>query len=194
MIRRHMDIMQYEPALKEILDHRLFQSMAAYRHHADISCLEHTLLVAEIVFTTAKRWQLDYISATRGALLHDFYLYDWHTDSPGLHGVRHPRMSLNNAVSVFSLNEIEKNAILRHMWPLTPIPPRYPESLLVSVADKVSSYREYRRSTREMVSRILPRSVVKTLIVKKSSTETRRTVSPAAVSVLPASVSSRLPV
>lgn len=116
--------------------------------------MEHSLLVAGMVYTAAKRWNLDHISATRGALLHDFYLYDWHTGGPGLHGFRHPEIAMRNAERYFELNRIERNAILRHMWPLTPIPPRYPEALLVSLADKVSSYREYQQLIRRFYRRI----------------------------------------
>ena len=81
---------------------------------------------------------LDAISAARGALLHDFFFYDWRTDGPGLHGFRHPAIARENARSRFALNAIEEDAILRHMWPLTPVPPRYAESVLVCVADKLA--------------------------------------------------------
>jgi len=154
------ELMFSEPGLQDILKNRVFQSMAGFRHHGEISCLAHTLQVGEIVYSTARRWNLDYISATRGALLHDFYLYDWHIDSPGLHGLKHARIALENAGQFFDLNEIEQNAILRHMWPLTPIPPRYPESLLVSLADKVSSYREYRRIVRTLFLQLGRRAVL----------------------------------
>jgi len=31
---------------------------------------------------------------------------------------------------------VERDCILRHMWPLTPVPPRYLESLIVCLTDK----------------------------------------------------------
>lgn len=130
--------------LAEVLENGWFLSMDRFLHHGRVTCLEHTLSVAALTYSLAKRVQLDYISATRGALLHDFYLYDWHTDSPGLHGFKHPSISLHNASQCFDLNAIEKNAILRHMWPLTPIPPKYPESILVSLADKAVTLNDYR--------------------------------------------------
>jgi uncharacterized protein len=136
--------MKREAWLAEVLENAWFLSMDMYRHHGQVSCLEHTLSVAALTYSLAKRAKLDFISATRGALLHDFYLYDWHTDSPGLHGFKHPYISLRNASQQFTLNAIEQNAILRHMWPLTPIPPKYPESLLVSLADKAVTFKDYR--------------------------------------------------
>ncbi len=134
--------------IRKILEHEKFVSMDQYRHHGDVSCLQHSLAVAEIVFETSVRKGLDFISATRGALLHDFYLYDWHTDSPGLHGFKHPYISKRNAETYFNLNKIEANIILRHMWPLTPIPPKYSESRLVSLADKKVTYKDYRRDVK----------------------------------------------
>ena len=131
--------------LREIMDHEKFLSMGEFRHHGNVSCLQHSLSVAEIVYAISLKKGLDFISATRGALLHDFYLYDWHTDSPGLHGFKHPYISKTNAEKYFKLNKIEINTILRHMWPLTPIPPKYPESRLVSFADKKATYQDYRR-------------------------------------------------
>ena len=74
----------------------------------------------------------------RGALLHDYFLYDWHNkeQSPGLHGFKHPYIALKNAEEDYDLNDIEKNIILRHMFPLVPIPPRCKEAWIVCVADK----------------------------------------------------------
>ena len=60
-----------------------------------------------------------------------------------------------NADRDFGLNEVEKDIISKHMFPLTIMPPRYRESVLVTLADKwcalcetfkvdVSSYIIYR--------------------------------------------------
>jgi uncharacterized protein len=43
----------------------------------------------------------------------------------------------------FELNDIEKDIIVKHMWPLTFIPPKYQESLVVTFADKYVSSREF---------------------------------------------------
>ena len=131
------------PSIAEIMEHAHFLSMARYRHHAQVSCLDHSLSTAVIAFKMARSVKADHLTAARAALLHDFYLYDWHTDSPGLHGFKHPRISLENAKQYFSLNKIEEDAIKRHMWPLTPVPPRYRESLIVCMADKIASWKDY---------------------------------------------------
>jgi uncharacterized protein len=143
--------MKTHQEIREILEHPEFLAMKNFRHHGNVSCLEHTMTVARIAYATAKKMKADHITATRAALLHDFYLYDWHTDSPGLHGFKHPKLSLKNAERYFSLNPIEREAIIRHMWPLTPVPPRHRESLIVTYADKRAAIGDYIKVFRRLL-------------------------------------------
>lgn len=74
-----------------------------------------------------------------GGMLHDLFLYDWRKPRPngkGLHAFRHSRLALNNAMSLFDLNSIEKDIILKHMWPLTISLPKYRESFIITFVDK----------------------------------------------------------
>ena len=52
-------------------------------------------------------------SLVRGALLHDYFLYDWHIpdESHKWHGVTHAGDALKNARRDFELNEIEQDMI-----------------------------------------------------------------------------------
>ncbi len=151
IIRRH-------PAVREILEHETFLSMRDYRHHGNINCLQHSLQVASRAYhMTRLGTGIDVISTVRAALLHDFYLYDWHTDSPGLHGFKHPYIALANAQKLFDLNAIERDAIKRHMWPLTPIPPRYRESYIVTIADKLVTWADYSDFIEPMKEKLNPR-------------------------------------
>lgn len=88
--------------------------------------------------------KVDRKALVRGALLHDYFLYDWHEKGGGhkLHGFRHPYSALRNASRDFKLNNIEENVILRHMFPLTPIPPKCREAWIVCMADKYCSAKE----------------------------------------------------
>ena len=43
---------------------------------------------------------------------------------------------MENADKYFDVTEKEKNMILRHMWPMTPVPPRYKEGFTIVYADK----------------------------------------------------------
>ncbi len=133
------------PFVQDILHNKDFQSLQRYIHHGTTTCYHHTLEVAWLSYRLAVALKLDRVAATRGALLHDFFMYDWRTGGPRLHGFRHPRIALNNASKHFVLGSKEKDSILRHMWPLTPVPPRYPESWIVMTADKIVSTMDYIR-------------------------------------------------
>lgn len=114
--------------------------------HANISCYSHSVAVAYYSLKLANRLRVGYNqkSLVRGALLHDYFLYDWHEkhEPQGLHGFTHPRTALANALLDFDLDDIEKNIIYRHMFPLTLVPPRYRESLIVCAVDKICSFAE----------------------------------------------------
>lgn len=89
--------------------------------------------------------RVDLHSLIRAALLHDYFLYDWHAHDGGrhrMHGFTHGGTAMRNAVRDFHLNRVERDSIENHMFPLTPIPPRYLEGYLVTVADKISATRE----------------------------------------------------
>ncbi|HAK46755.1 MAG TPA: phosphohydrolase [Spirochaeta sp.] len=131
------------PEIVEIIQNPEFQFMVNYRHHGNVDCLHHSLSVAEKAFPIAVRLNADIISTLRGALLHDFYLYDWHDGAPGLHGYSHPYSALREAAQRFDLNCIERDIIKKHMFPLTPFPPLFRESWIVCVADKISATGDY---------------------------------------------------
>lgn len=126
--------------INDILKHPLVYQMDQYIQHGNVSCLSHSIAVAYYSYKTALSlpFKIDYDSLIRGAMLHDFFLYDWHDKNKSVkwHGFRHPKIALENAQKHFNLNKKEKDIILRHMWPLTLIPPRYIESMIVSAVDK----------------------------------------------------------
>lgn len=136
--------MEYLDCIRDLVNHQTIKSMKNYIQHKDINCLEHCLYVSYTVYLICKKLGWDYQSAARGGLLHDFFLYDWHTTKPhkGLHGFVHPRIALQNANQYFFLNDLEQDSICRHMWPLTIIPPKYKESYIICAADKYCAFKE----------------------------------------------------
>ena len=129
---------------KEIIISREVQEMKKYTQHGKTTVFEHCVAVAKYSLLIAYHLEkvlnisIDKDSLVRGALLHDYFLYDWHIKghAKGLHGFTHPSVAMKNAVRDFKLNRIEKDVIVKHMFPLTPFPPKYLESYIVSVADK----------------------------------------------------------
>lgn len=142
-------LVRYEKVVRDILDDEFFLSSGEHIHHRDITCLEHALHVSYTSFCRAEKHGIDPVSTARGALLHDFYLYDWHKKRPEsrhfiqLHGFRHPKIALHNAQMHFNVNEVEADIIQKHMWPLTLFwLPKTKASVLVSVTDKYCTARE----------------------------------------------------
>lgn len=120
-------------------------------YHHKHSVYEHTRDVAESCYRVGsflnRIIRIELYPLTRGALLHDFFLYHWRREkSPSgeHHAFAHPKEALKNAEEEFSpLSDIEKNIILSHMWPLTIHPPRYREAWIVTVVDKIVATKEF---------------------------------------------------
>ncbi len=131
---------------------RMNKSRTFYQH-GKISIYVHSLRVAYICYYWVKKYHLhvDEKALIRGALLHDYFLYDWHDkehEHKRPHGFFHPSAALCNAKQDFILTRKEENIIQRHMFPLTLIPPGCKEAWLVCMADKVCSTRETVRERR----------------------------------------------
>lgn len=125
----------------QVLGHGRTLEMRRYIQHGDTSCWTHSMAVAYYSFRLAKRLGLrcDYGALVRGALLHDYFLYDWHMPGHHGHGFTHPAAALKNAEADFPLGDKEKDIIASHMFPLTPRPPKSRESLIVCAVDKFCS-------------------------------------------------------
>ena len=101
--------------------------------------------VARMSFRFARLFHIrtDERSLVRGAFLHDYYLYDWHHSPHSLHGFRHPKIAMYNALRDFSINPLEAGIIRTHMWPLTfRAVPHTREALIVCLADKICALEE----------------------------------------------------
>ena len=129
--------------LKEVKKESRLQETDQYLQHGVTSVYRHSLAVAYFSCYLAEKMHLKVRTREmiRGALLHDYFLYDWHEKSKDhrLHGFTHPARALKNAEQIFDLTPVEKDIIKRHMFPLTPVPPAYRESYLVCLADKICS-------------------------------------------------------
>ena len=90
------------------------------------------------LYRLSKVLKMDYESATRGALLHDYFNDSDYRSTKGLKkGSMHPVIALNNARREFNLNNKEENIIVIHMFPMGNVKPNCKESWLVTVVDKI---------------------------------------------------------
>jgi uncharacterized protein len=134
---------EFASIVEPLLETPEVSHLADYRHHRDKSRLDHSLEVAWGSYLISKRLSLDFTSAARGGLLHDLFFYDWMREGPRLHGLRHPRISLENAEKIADLNPRERDIIEKHMWPLTLVPPRYPEAWSTCFVDTYYGVKDY---------------------------------------------------
>ncbi len=145
VLNKHQE--EFHNILKDLINSEHVQEMRNIIHHVDeVSCLDHSLFVAYLTYRISRFFRMDYIAATRGALLHDLHLQDW-----SLTNIKkperlliHPAMALENANKLYELSEIEKDIIITHMWPVTITKvPKTKESVVVNCADKICAVYEF---------------------------------------------------
>lgn len=134
----------YLALVQEILDIDEFKTLKNYKHHGD-NRLDHSLRVSYMSYLKAKKKGLRYKEVARAGLLHDFYLVNNQKVSI-FKRIKvlftHPKISVENAEKYIKLNDLEKNIILSHMFPLYLVLPKSRESLLVNYVDDIVSIYE----------------------------------------------------
>ena len=135
---------EFYECVRDLLRHPVILRMKLYPHHGNSSCYDHSVHVAYYNYMWCKFFHLNARSAARGGLLHDLFLYDWHTHAKEtgeyFHGLTHPRKALKNANKFFELDNIEKDIIYTHMWPVTLFRlPRTKEGWITVITDKYCS-------------------------------------------------------
>lgn len=129
----------FEQALGPLLQEGRIPQMRQYMQHGSVSTYDHVLHVARTSLRLSRALLLDVSERelVRGAMLHDYYLYDWHNPASKGHATQHPLRAERNAIEDFDLTSKERNIISAHMWPLPPTRiPASREAWLVCAADK----------------------------------------------------------
>lgn len=124
-----------------ILNSDCTQQQKQYIQHGSVNVYAHCINVAyvSLLLTEYLHLNVNQSALVRGALLHDFFLYDWHIaeKSNRWHGFTHAKVALENAMREFELTDKEKDIIEKHMFPMNPALPKYKESIVVGIADKL---------------------------------------------------------
>lgn len=139
---------QIREAGSDILRSENFNRTRAFIQHGNMTVSDHSRNVAKYSLAISEKLHIscNRRELIRGALLHDYFLYDWHKkeiEKPWrLHGFYHPGIALRNASKEYNLTPRERDIIKKHMWPLTVIPPLCREAWIVTTADKWCSLME----------------------------------------------------
>lgn len=135
-------------AAADILKSDNFQSTKAHIQHGNMTVNSHCINVAKYSLALSRKLRIrcNERELIRGALLHDYFLYDWHSPEHvplyKLHGLFHPGVAYKNASKEYELSAREAEIIRKHMWPLTVVPPMCREAWIVTTADKWCSLME----------------------------------------------------
>ena len=142
----------YDSELKkyaeDILNSANFQRTKEHIQHGNMTVNEHCINVAKTSLMIKKKLHItcNQRDLVRDALLHDYFLYDWHKkdlkNPHKLHGFYHPGRALRNAKKEYVLTKRQEDIIKKHMWPLTVVPPMCREAWIVTAADKYCSLME----------------------------------------------------
>ena len=127
--------------IRDIAEHPVVLRMKLYPHHGTTNCYQHCLHVAFYNYQFCRLLHLNARAAARAGMLHDLFLYDWHTHAAKtgnhFHGMTHPRIAYDNANKFFNLDFIERDIILNHMWPVTLFKiPKTREGWITTISDK----------------------------------------------------------
>lgn len=140
------DNINYYNIVKPILENDEFKKRNKFLHHGDRTVYEHSIMVSIKSYKIAKFLHLDISSIAIGALLHDFYTSPWQENKNKdsffkQHGFVHASEALNNSKIFFGnyINDKVSDIIVRHMFPLNILPPKYLESWIVTIVDKYVS-------------------------------------------------------
>jgi uncharacterized protein len=135
---------EYYLIINQILDNDEFKKVGECIHHGTTR-LEHSLRVSYYSYKITKKLNWDYKSTARAGLMHDFF----YNKNGGMtvDGIKstftHNKVALNNSLKYFDLNYKEKDIIEKHMFPINIKPPRYKESFVVSIVDKIVGFKEF---------------------------------------------------
>lgn len=129
-----------------------YQKTKNFRQHGIYSVYEHSIYVCQTALKLSDflHLKINRNSLTKAALLHDYFLYDWHDkESPKLHGFRHAKIAADNAKRDYGLTKKEYRIIASHMFPLGWRIPTSKEAILLTLADKYCATMEsFRRKAK----------------------------------------------
>lgn len=164
----------YFKAVEDIIYSDEIQQLKNFQHHLSTTRFQHSLNVSYYNYLFCKKFNFNARAAARAGLLHDLFFYNRkeyiRKTGEKRHIGRHPQIALQNASSRFEINHIEKDIILKHMWPFTLALPKYKETYVIILIDKYCAIIEFFAPYLSMFKR--KKNKVKKLEMNKIKTAT----------------------
>jgi len=126
----------------DVLSIEKYRKLRQEKHHGTTR-FDHSIRVAKRVYLRTKKRGLDYKSATKAALLHDFFSASDITTKWLKIAYEHPQKAYKNASKYYQLSPKETNIIKSHMFPLSKEFPKSREAWIVTYYDKKVAILEY---------------------------------------------------
>lgn len=164
--KNDIDFKNWYKIVKPIITSEEFKKRKLMKHHDD-SVYEHCVAVSFYSYKMAakrKRDEFFCYNCSIAGLLHDFYPRAWQyseslnlldssysarfndkKNNRDLHGFTHAKDALINARKFYKefLTPQIEDAILKHMFPINPYPPKYIEGWYITLADKFVSFKNF---------------------------------------------------
>lgn len=132
---------EFNNLIEKYISHPKVQELKMYAHHGSTR-YDHSLKVAYDTYRVTKTLGLDYVSATKSAILHDFFLDEVETENGIARLQHHPSHAVENAKKYFGVTSKEEDIIKTHMFPVTFRPPKYVEGWVVDIVDDIVAIKE----------------------------------------------------
>lgn len=134
----------YLKLVENILSNDEFNKIKDIEHHGTTR-YNHSLRVSYFSYKITKLCHLDYEDVARAGLLHDFFLSSENRTSKErfLSTFTHPKYAVETSLNHFNLSEKEVDIIKSHMFPIYYQIPKYAESWIVSLVDKIVGAYEF---------------------------------------------------
>lgn len=136
-----MDNKEYLEITNKIFENRKFNKLKQETHHYNSNRFNHSLEVSYKTYKICKKYGLDYESATKAALLHDFF-FDDNFKNKKYSLLNHGKIAVENASRITKLTKKEENIIKSHMFPIGGELPKSKESIIVNLIDDYVSLKD----------------------------------------------------
>lgn len=146
---KELSTISFYDCVSDIIDCDELARLKEITHHISTTRFQHCINVSYYSYLICRKFSLDARSAARAGLLHDLFYYsrkDYNntkTKNQLSHSQLHSFVAVENAERLIDINELERDIIEKHMWPVTKKLPKYKESYIITMVDKYCAVLEY---------------------------------------------------